>query len=179
MIDERQSWDAWLIEHARVSADGVRYASFDEGGVTWTTDPLKACHFVRRSDAEQMAYGEDCWRISEHQFGVPETGDEKITRLEGRWVVEPLPNWGVLPIKPGTLKRRDISELRRARIVVIEHEDPESLRLLPRHGGGDTSLLLDCALRALTNGVTASGQREAFTELLAKAYSKIKKDPTP
>lgn len=62
------TWNAWLIEHSKLTPEGPQYASFVEGGVVWTTDPRKACHFVRRSDAEQLAYGEDCARITEHLF---------------------------------------------------------------------------------------------------------------
>lgn len=61
------NWTAWLIERRRGGV--TSYASFGEFGVEWTPDPLKACHFVRKLDAEQMAYGEDCDAICEHRFG--------------------------------------------------------------------------------------------------------------
>jgi len=73
-------WTAWLIEDAGRHPNGVRYASFNEGGVEWTSDPLKACHFVRRQDAESMAFGEDCWKICEHSFGVIAGKSRPITK---------------------------------------------------------------------------------------------------
>jgi len=56
----------WLIETRRNGYP--EWASFEEGGVVWTTDSLKACRFARREDAEQLAYGEDCNAITEHSW---------------------------------------------------------------------------------------------------------------
>lgn len=59
----------WLIENHDDPAQTL-YASFDQGLVMWTNDPNKACRFARREDAEQMAQGEDCDAVNEHQFVV-------------------------------------------------------------------------------------------------------------
>lgn len=70
-----ESWSAWLIEGP--DDTGPTYARFGEAGVEWTKDPLAACHFVRREDAEQMAFGEDCMAVREHEF-VGTTGNEGL-----------------------------------------------------------------------------------------------------
>lgn len=69
MNDQKKpkAWTAWLIERRR--GGEIHYASFVQGFVEWTEDALRACQFVRREDAEQMAYSEDCDAIIEHQFG--------------------------------------------------------------------------------------------------------------
>jgi hypothetical protein len=55
----------WVITSTR--ADGATlYASFFDYGVEWVEDANKACHFLRKSDAQQMAYGEECDAIVEH-----------------------------------------------------------------------------------------------------------------
>ena len=56
----------WLIE--RETTTGTEWAYFTDTGGKWTKDADKACGFCRRSDAEQLAYGEDCWKITEHIF---------------------------------------------------------------------------------------------------------------
>lgn len=69
MTNQPETWTAWLIESRR---DGRPvYAAFGEFGAEWVDDALVACHFVRRQDAEQLAYGEDCDWACEHKFMGP------------------------------------------------------------------------------------------------------------
>jgi len=57
----------WLIER---TIDGmVHYLTIEHEMVAWTSDSLKALRFARRQDADMFAYGEDCERIAEHQWG--------------------------------------------------------------------------------------------------------------
>jgi hypothetical protein len=55
----------WLIER-RNANNQIEWARFDEYGVKWVNDSTRACRFCRREDAEQLAYGEDCYAITEH-----------------------------------------------------------------------------------------------------------------
>ncbi len=68
--DEQQSIQkiefGWLIE--RKSPDGPRWAVFNEGGVDWTKDSDEACRFARKSDAEQLGFGDDVDSITAHQW---------------------------------------------------------------------------------------------------------------
>ena len=57
----------WLIE--RGTKDGPEWVYFTDTGAKWTKDADKACGFCRRSDAEQLAYGDECEMITEHIFG--------------------------------------------------------------------------------------------------------------
>lgn len=55
----------------------------------------------------------------------------------------------LLPVKPGTLNAKDKTALRKAGIVVIEHDDPESLRLLKPCTEINGDDLLMAALRGM------------------------------
>jgi hypothetical protein len=46
------------------------YAKFGECGVEWVENASDACHFLRRSDAEQMSFGEDCESIFLHSPAI-------------------------------------------------------------------------------------------------------------
>jgi len=55
----------------------------------------------------------------------------------------------LFPVKPGTLNAKDKTALRKAGVIVIEHEDPESLRLLKPCSKIDGDELLLAALRGI------------------------------
>ncbi len=83
----------------------------------------------------------------------------------------------ILPIKHGSIDAYDRAELRKAGIVVVEHDHPEELRLItPSHDipyGG----MLRCAMLALNSNTMASaatGQREHFMRLLVNEMIKDK-----
>lgn len=64
LVDANTEGEGWLIEKR---TDGqILWAQFGELGVEWVADSLKACRFARRSDAEQMAYGEEVTAITHH-----------------------------------------------------------------------------------------------------------------
>lgn len=88
----------WLIERRRLGHP-VDWASFEEGGAVWTTDSLKACRFARREDAEQLAYGEECDAITQHQWGCAggEGGGFRVSR-------EALCNCFLVPDSPLTAR---------------------------------------------------------------------------
>ena len=70
----------WLIE--KKDADGrPMWAAFSDGGVDWKYDANDACRFSRRSDAEQMAYGEDVECITEHAFDDGAITAERAVQL--------------------------------------------------------------------------------------------------
>lgn len=77
----------------------------------------------------------------------------------------------LLPVRPGTLTDKDKATLRKASVIVIEHENPNELRLLRPSGDLNGDDLLHCAMRALVvkTGVHGSDQREAFAHLVAAA----------
>lgn len=62
----------WLIEASELASDGPRYLFVEDwAGFAWTADSLKAIHFARRADAEQiivMLESVDC-KATEHQWG--------------------------------------------------------------------------------------------------------------
>jgi hypothetical protein len=75
----------------------------------------------------------------------------------------------LLPVLPGSLSDADKEKLSAAGIVVIEHPDPSSIRLIRPGQEVSGSTLLSHAMSALANGDT-NGQREnreLFTRLLA------------
>lgn len=75
----------------------------------------------------------------------------------------------ILPVKPGTLTKADKAELKKAGVIVVEHESPGELRLITPTATVSSGDLLYCAMKALrTNtGVSAQSQRETFAVLLA------------
>lgn len=77
----------------------------------------------------------------------------------------------ILPVKPGSVSEADKASLREAGVVVIEHEEPDKLRLL--RAGYDLAggVLLLAAAKALSVGSTlgADEQREAFGRNVASA----------
>jgi nucleoside-diphosphate-sugar epimerase len=76
----------------------------------------------------------------------------------------------ILPVCPQSLSDRDRAALRRAGVVVIEHENPDELRLLRPSADVDASDMLRCALTALAHGPThrnVGDAREQFVRLLA------------
>lgn len=92
----------------------------------------------------------------------------------------------LLPVKPGSLSAKDNTVLRRAGVIVIEHEAPETLRLLRPNAELDSSLrqaqtMLTCAVHALSaapsdTSHSATKQRAAFVEGLAKALAAQSKE---
>lgn len=57
----------------------------------------------------------------------------------------------ILPIKPGALSRADKKALSDAGVIVIEHINPEEIRLLRPIADLDSSELLRCAVHAINN----------------------------
>lgn len=84
--------------------------------------------------------------------------------------MEPL----LLPVKPGSISAADKGKLSKAGIVVIEHEHPETLRLIRASlPDVDACDMLKCALKALSSsdGMSAKDQRAMFTTLLSAVLS--------
>lgn len=78
----------------------------------------------------------------------------------------------ILPVKPGSLNKRDKSALRKAGVIVIEHDDPSSIRLLRPAVEIDSSDLLRCAMRALVSDSSwGRNQRETFAKLVAESVN--------
>lgn len=78
----------------------------------------------------------------------------------------------ILPVVPGSLSKADKAALRKAGVVVLEHADPSSLRLIRPTAELDSSDMLACAMKALQSSKGSSGgdaQRIAFTNELAIA----------
>ncbi len=72
----------------------------------------------------------------------------------------------LLPVKTGSISKRDRAALRKGGIIVIEHENPTELKLLRPLVEVESSDLLRLALKALCveGGYDSKGneQREAF-----------------
>lgn len=87
---------------------------------------------------------------------------------------------GILPVRPGTLNEKDKARLRRAGIVVIEHDNPAELRLLriglPEVDAGD---MLFCAIEALTGTSGMSDARFSFVKALAASMQARRATPAP
>lgn len=79
----------------------------------------------------------------------------------------------ILPVLPGSLSQADRRELRKAGVIVIEHNDPGSIRFLRPTSELDASDMLHCAMQALNKqiGQSAEAQRETFTRLVAAAIA--------
>lgn len=76
----------------------------------------------------------------------------------------------ILPVRPQTISEKDRAALRRVGVVVIEHENPEELRMLRPSSDVDASDMLRCALEALATGERSryiGDAREQFVKLLA------------
>lgn len=75
----------------------------------------------------------------------------------------------ILPVLPGTISEADRELLREAGVVVIEHPEPHTLRILRPETEVSATDMLACAMKALRNssGTSAEAQREAFTKHLA------------
>jgi hypothetical protein len=86
----------------------------------------------------------------------------------------------LLPIKPGTMSAEDKAMLREAGVVVVEHEESHTLRLLTptaELGGGD---LFACAMHALagpSNSASSSCQAD-FTRAVAALVRQQRRDVT-
>lgn len=76
----------------------------------------------------------------------------------------------ILPVKSATLNDKDRAALSAVGVIVIEHESPETLRLIKPSTEVSSSEMLRCAISALTSesGQSADAQRIAFTHALAK-----------
>lgn len=71
----------------------------------------------------------------------------------------------LLPVKPGSLSAEDKAMLREAGVIVIEHESPETLRLLRPWADVDSSQMLMCAMNALCDeNVGSQAARSTFTK---------------
>lgn len=82
----------------------------------------------------------------------------------------------LLPVRPGTISDEDRALLRDFGVIVIEHENPEELRLIQPGVEIDAGTMLTSALAALARvGDTYNKgtlQRSAFVFELAKAISR-------
>lgn len=77
----------------------------------------------------------------------------------------------LLPVKAGTISAEDKAALREAGVVVVEHEAPETLRLLTPTAELGTSDLLASAMFALVDGGHASTAAQAsFTQHVGALY---------
>jgi len=74
MTNEQKSSRGYVI-HRQADDGTLLYARFDEGGVHWVGSKAMACHFLRLSDADQVAYGEDCDGVT-YGVGDKETQGE-------------------------------------------------------------------------------------------------------
>lgn len=77
----------------------------------------------------------------------------------------------ILPVRPGTLDAYDKGELRKIGVVVIEHENPEELRLLKPMMEVSGSALLAAALKALMipgGNYVNTAQQQFAKEVAAK-----------
>jgi ATP phosphoribosyltransferase regulatory subunit HisZ len=75
----------------------------------------------------------------------------------------------LLPIKPGTMSAKDKATLREAGVVVVEHEKPETLRLLTPTAEIGTMDMLRAAMFALVDSGNASTSARAdFTTMVAR-----------
>lgn len=82
----------------------------------------------------------------------------------------------LLPVTPGSLSADDKATLREAGVIVIEHEHPETLRLLRPAADLDSSELLACAMKALCDPNNASVSVQAsFTRAFGAAIANKKK----
>ena len=75
----------------------------------------------------------------------------------------------ILPVRPGSITSRAKSDLRKAGVIVVEHENPSELKLIRPSSEVDSPTLLKSALLALCKESEKYGessgkfQREAFT----------------
>jgi len=75
----------------------------------------------------------------------------------------------IMPVKPGSLNADDKKALSDAGIIVIEHPEPETVRLLRPAAELSGSQMLLAAMRALTlQGYGESSMRAHFTTQIAK-----------
>lgn len=82
----------------------------------------------------------------------------------------------LLPVKPGSISAKDKTALAKAGILVVEHEAPETLRLLRPTAELDASDMLGCALRALCDGsISTTGVQALFTRHVGAAFAAKKK----
>ena len=71
----------------------------------------------------------------------------------------------LLPVKSGTISAEDKAALREAGVVVVEHEAPETLRLLMPMAEVGASDLLGAAMFALVDsGDASTAAQAAFTQ---------------
>lgn len=73
----------------------------------------------------------------------------------------------LLPVKPGTISAEDRTTLRAAGIVVVEHDEPHTLRLLTPTAELGTSDLFACAMHALTGASATMASQASFTQAVA------------
>lgn len=80
-------------------------------------------------------------------------------------------NPAILPVRPGSISETDKLALSTIGIVVIEHEEPHTLRILRPQVDISSSDMLACAMQALcySTGSSAVDQRDKFTKLLSTA----------
>lgn len=75
----------------------------------------------------------------------------------------------IMPVKPGTISDADKAALKEIGVLVIEHEDPDSIRLITPMNETDSGAMLRMAVKALENfpnGSNAQSMREHFGRLV-------------
>lgn len=74
-----------------------------------------------------------------------------------------------MPVRPGTISESDKISLREAGVIVIEHEDPASIRIIRPGADIEAGEMLCAAMKALKSqkGTTADKQREIFSLAVA------------
>lgn len=85
----------------------------------------------------------------------------------------------ILPVRPQTISAKDKAALRKAGVIVIEHENPEELRLLRPSSDVSSSDMLRCALEALADGSSTRyvrDAREQFVILLSAVVNAASAD---
>lgn len=80
----------------------------------------------------------------------------------------------ILPVKPGSINDADRAALKEIGVLVIEHEVPESIRLITPLTETSQAEMLKLAVKALSSykGVTADSMREYFARLVMDAIQK-------
>lgn len=74
----------------------------------------------------------------------------------------------ILPIKPGSLRRCDKKRLADAGVVVIEVDDPLSVRLLRAHSDVSASDMLMSALKTITETGFGDVRKQFMCELFRR-----------
>jgi len=81
----------------------------------------------------------------------------------------------ILPVKPGVVSKADRARLSRVGVVVIEVDEPESIRLIAPHADVSRSDMLMAAMKAMM-GASSGPERAAFAVNLYERMLKSEQD---